>query len=203
MRTLLTESLPGCGHDVEAQLRDAGHEVVRCHPPGAPTFPCAALAGTCPLEEPAAIDALVAVRTPTEHDQAISEMGITCALRHRVPVVVVGGGIDPYGDQVWRAEEQDLLPACAAAVEEAAEQSVAPLRDEARRLVERRGLDADEVDVRIRHEGRRTRIIVTVPRGSEDVDELVATRLLAQYEPPAGRRGIIDVHVGRPEEAPG
>src|SRR5688572_21635329 len=174
MRTLLIESLPGCGRAVEDRLRDAGHDVLRCHAPDEPTFPCSVLTTGCPLEEPTGVDAVVAVRTPTEPDQTISEMGITCALRRNVPVIVVGEShLDPFGDRVQRGEEEEeeeeeVLDRCARAIDDAREEAVAPLRAEARRLVARAGGDPLGTDVAIEHEPGRTRIEVTLSPCEED-----------------------------------
>jgi hypothetical protein len=201
MRTLLIESLPGCGRAVEDRLRGAGHDVLRCHAPHEPTFPCRALTTGCPLEEPAGIDSVVAVRTPTEPDQAVSEMGITCALRRSVPVVVVGEShLDPFGDRVQRGEEDEVLDRCARAIDDAREEVLAPLRAEARRLVARAGGDPMVTDVAIEHEPRRTRIEVTLPPCEEDIRETVASHVLSRYQPPAGPDRTIDIEITRPQE---
>src|SRR5207237_4475298 len=79
------------------ELRAAGHDVVRCHEPGAPAFPCAALIEDqrCPLTE-GAIDVAVAVRDASAPPAELTpgEVGASCALRHFVPVVTVGHGFD-------------------------------------------------------------------------------------------------------------
>ena len=169
MRTLLIESLPGCGRGVEDRLLRAGHDVVRCRPRNQPVFPCSALTTGCPLEDPHGVDAAVTVRTPTETDQTVSEMGVTCALRIRVPVIAVGPKhLDPFDDLVRHSDEHDVLAAYAEAVDATREEIVGPLRAEARRLVARHGGDDSLVDVAIEHEVDRTRIVVTLPPSAEE-----------------------------------
>jgi hypothetical protein len=114
-------------------------------------------------------------------------MGLTCALRSNVPVVVIGDGIDPYGSLVTRSPEGDVLDACAAAIDAAQEALVAPLRDEARRLVAAVGGEADLVDVRIERTESRDRIEIALPPGAEAVEDVVAVRLYDLYRPHAQR----------------
>jgi hypothetical protein len=201
MRTLLIESQPSCGRRVEDRLRAAGHDVVRCVQPGHPLFPFAALDGGCPLDDPAGVDAVVAVRTPTEPDQTISEMGISCALRLDVPVIVTGEGqSDPFGDRVQRVAEDDLTAGYQRVVDDAYEARVAPMRAEARRLVERSGLDPSAVDVRLVREGARTRIVVDLPPGSDGIAEVVAVRMHNIHRPDRNPDRVVDVDIAREEE---
>jgi hypothetical protein len=200
MRTLLIESQPSCGREVEDRLRAAGHDVARCLGADDPLFPCVGLDGSCPLEHPDAVDAVVAVRTPTDPDQTISEMGVTCALRADIPVIVTGQGqLDPYGDRVHRVDEADLLAGWQQVVDDAHEARVAPLRAEARRLVERSGGDASAVDVDLVRTGPRTRIVVSLPPGSDEVAEVVAVRLHGIHHPDPTSQRVVDVEVVRAE----
>ena len=63
LRVLVTESEPGEGDDAVQELRDAGHEVVRCFEPTDRDYPCAALreAPCCPLRD-GTVDVALAVR---------------------------------------------------------------------------------------------------------------------------------------------
>ena len=96
-RVLLLSSDERPDDKVERELVDAGFDVHRCHEPGAAPFPCVGLAGgSCPLDDEGGIDVAVDVRSlpwrlPTRH-----EMGVTCALRAHVPVVVVTHGSHPF-----------------------------------------------------------------------------------------------------------
>lgn len=98
MRVLVLEAEPGAAEDPIARLTASGHEVVRCHVPGEPAFPCVGLAGdgACPLEH-GGVDVALTVRrhprsVPTPHED-----GAACAIRNRVPLVVAGEpGLNPY-----------------------------------------------------------------------------------------------------------
>jgi hypothetical protein len=76
------------------------------------------------------------------------------------------------------------------------------LRAEVQRLVARRGGDPEVVDVHLARDESRVRIHIELPPGSDDVAELVATRLHALYRPGAGDPRSIDVEVTRSEEVP-
>ena len=73
-----------------AALQAAGHEPLRCHDPGAPSFPCNALlpGRRCPLD--IGVDAVVTSRARPVSAPTVSEMGVTCALHAGVPLVVTG-----------------------------------------------------------------------------------------------------------------
>lgn len=90
MEVLVVESEPGAAAIAIAQLEAAGHQVKRCHEPGARAFPCAGLdPGRCPLEDDA-IDVVLTVRARAHPRPSPLEDGVTCALRRRTPVVVAG-----------------------------------------------------------------------------------------------------------------
>lgn len=182
MRTLVVESMPGCGTDVVEALGAAGHQIARCHAPGADTFPCAALITGCPLDEPEGIDVVVDARTLTELDPTASEAGVTCALRRGVPVVVLGDDVlDPFGGWVHEVPSNaDPVQACAHALAADAKRRAAPLRDEARRLLTGAGLPTAGTDVIVDRLGREVRITVTLPRDTpERLNGPIATRILA------------------------
>ena len=89
MRVLISEANPKSADAVAAELRAAGHEVVRCHAEGAPVFPCSGLAGIgCPVDD--GVDVAVTVRAHPRSTPSPTEDGVICALRRRVPVVVAG-----------------------------------------------------------------------------------------------------------------
>ena len=53
LRVLVLESERGAATTAIEQLTTAGHDVVRCHEPNAPAFPCRAISGDerCPLHD--------------------------------------------------------------------------------------------------------------------------------------------------------
>jgi len=87
MRALLIHDLTP-DDAVAAMLETAGHEVVRCNPPGQTEFPCAGMEGRCPLSAP--VDVAVLVHDRPSTDLAPGEAGAVCALRDGIPLVVAG-----------------------------------------------------------------------------------------------------------------
>ena len=73
-----------------AALTAAGHRPLRGHEAGAPAFPCNAFVagGRCPLD--VGVDAVVTSRARPVSTPTLSETGVTCALRAKVPLVVTG-----------------------------------------------------------------------------------------------------------------
>ena len=66
-------------------LEMAGHQVARCHEPGAPVFPCRALqpGGQCPLD--AGVDVVVTIRARPDSIPLPAEIGVVCSLHVGVP----------------------------------------------------------------------------------------------------------------------
>jgi hypothetical protein len=75
---------------VTAQLSDAGHPVLSCHPQGEPGFPCNAMVEgrTCPLD--VGFDVVLSVRARPLEQPAIGEMGAVCGLRAGATLVLAG-----------------------------------------------------------------------------------------------------------------
>jgi hypothetical protein len=88
LQVLLLESHPSAGEAAADALVAAGHEVVRCHGPGSPGFPCAGLLDrdACPLRR--GVDVAIDVRrADVGHEPTSLEDGVGCALRAGIPVV--------------------------------------------------------------------------------------------------------------------
>jgi hypothetical protein len=84
-------------------LERAGLEVLRCHEPGEPAFPCNALRPdrVCPLE--IGFDAIVTMRARGLDALADGEFGVVCGLRTGKPLVVAGvAGDNPLAP--WTAQ---------------------------------------------------------------------------------------------------
>jgi hypothetical protein len=104
---LVTESEPREADDAVQELRDVGHEVVRCFEPTDGDFPCAALrAGSrCPLRD-GTIDVALAVRRSQRMHPSRREDGALCAVRRHLPLVVAGSAArDPFAP--WESENLD------------------------------------------------------------------------------------------------
>jgi hypothetical protein len=125
LNVLVLESEHGGADDASEQLRQAGHNAVRCHEPGSPSFPCNAIASgeTCPLES-SPVDVAVDVRPRPRSQPAPREDGVQCAIKQHIPLVIVGSEtLNPFADYatVIVGADSDVAAAC----EQAA---AAPLR---------------------------------------------------------------------------
>ena len=115
LRVLVLESERGAADTAITDLRDAGHEVLRCHEPGDPAFPCKALTDDgCPVRT-APIDVALTVRSRPRSQPAPHEDGVTCALERHIPLVVAGSAVlDPFTDFATEVVERsgDVVQAC-------------------------------------------------------------------------------------------
>ena len=100
-------------------LTALGHRVLRCHEPGEPAFPCNALVPgrVCPLD--AGFDVAVTVRARPLRTPVPTEIGVTCALHARRPLVVAGmtahNPFEPWATRVV-GSGSDIATACEEAV---------------------------------------------------------------------------------------
>ena len=120
---LVLESDARAAERAIALLAGAGHEVVRCHEPGLPAFPCNALMpdGGCPIER-GGVDVAVVVRSHPWPRPSTLEDGAVCAIRRGVPLVVAGRTIlDPY--ERWASVVTNGVDDVVDAVERAATSS--------------------------------------------------------------------------------
>jgi len=158
LEVLVVETEQGAAAEAAGALEQAGHHVHRCHRPGDDAFPCVALTdrGRCPVEG-RGIDVALTVRGRPRTQPAPLEDGLSCAIRHHVPVVVAGKtALHPYGPWVAAvvADGDDLV----GAVEEAAGSEMHVHHDAAlgalQQLLELHGREGGEGAVRVRrHEG--------------------------------------------------
>ena len=101
-----------------AQLADAGHGVLTCHPPGQPAFPCNAMVDgrTCPLD--VGFDVVVSVRARHLDSPSVGELGAVCGLRAGATLVLAGmtrgSPFAPWASAV--AEGGDLVASVAQAL---------------------------------------------------------------------------------------
>ena len=198
MDILVTESTSGAAQAAATELEAAGHRVHRCHDSGSATFPCAGLTDDCPLDA-GAIDLVLTVRGHVRTTPAPAEDGVTCGLRHRVPVAVTGQTVmnpfEAFGAET--VDPDDLVAAC-----ERVASSRRPGHEEAAIAVMRdtlavEGHATEPSDVAVQRVDGRLRVRVMVP---EEVPgrarEIVAVRVvgrLREFDPHAGG---IDIGVG-------
>ncbi len=182
MRTLLIEPTPAGAASLAADLRAAGHDVVRCHPADGPAFPCSGLTQEgCPLEA-GPVDVAIAVRDEATPVPNADEAGITCAARTGLPIVVVGpDGPNPFAPWAEACHDPaDLAEACDRAVDSVAQRRAGPLGDEARRVIALEDVDAGAVHVIVRREGDTAHVrVLTDHVLPTSLAGTVATRLHA------------------------
>ena len=120
LHVLVIENEPGVADQCVAELSARGHRVHRCQAPGAPSFPCHATTDPrrCPLY--GAVDVVLAVRDE-RHRITPYELGVTCAVRAGVPIVVQAPeGSDRFGHlAAAHADPAEVAATC----ERVAEQS--------------------------------------------------------------------------------
>lgn len=143
MRVLVLEEHEHAADAAEGRLAGAGIDVVRCHQPDDPAFPCAGMPGGpgCPIET-TTVDVALTVG-PSRSPEAPAD-GVRCSLRHHIPVVATGhGDAGPWASMVHTVDDADDL---VGAVVHAAE---APLRRhsevatvELGHVLGRKGIDA-------------------------------------------------------------
>lgn len=116
-RTILITGTEGWAIDqVEGALRRRGDEVLQCHEPDGPTFPCVGLAGgTCPLDR--GVEVVLDVRARPLPQPTRREAVVTCGLREGVPLVVAGSTVlNPFAGHTATAVEgldgDDIHAAC-------------------------------------------------------------------------------------------
>ena len=173
MDVLVLENERSAADATIERLEESGHRVFRCHEPGAPAFPCRALAGDgpCPLANPG-IDVAVTVRSHPDTRPSASEDGVACALRSRVPLVVAGNDIvSPYDE--WAAEvvrDGDVVGACHRVLAAPSGDHSEIATDALRQALQRRAGSTRQADALVWRDRKRLRVVL---EGVEGVDDSV------------------------------
>ena len=201
MRVLVVERKAGLGDGVVAQLDATGHEVVRCHEPGSPAFPCNALieGESCPLDHHA-VDVAMAIRGDEGGPTTEDEDGVRCAIRRQVPVMLVGNrdGASYAGWTKGEADpdDDDLLAKAAAAVEAGFDPHVQAARATLRQVLSQHDLDDAAVDVEIKRRGNRLRCVLRVDAAVDPlVAQMAAVRVVVALRSLEQELDVIDVDV--------
>jgi hypothetical protein len=108
MRVLVIDDHHPRAGAAERALREAGHEIRRCHPVDAPAFPCTGMSGTCPVDE--GVDAALVMRRVASAASPPAEDGARCAARADV-ALVMSGAADPNPYAAWTVATVDDSPA--------------------------------------------------------------------------------------------
>jgi hypothetical protein len=90
MRILLTETRAGDSATIERIARYRGVEIARCQPTIGHVTPCISLCRgvACPLDDH--VDAVIDVHADGTDALSTRELGVVCAMRAGLPIVVVG-----------------------------------------------------------------------------------------------------------------
>jgi hypothetical protein len=200
MRALLLETDRHAGDSVARKLTAAGHQVLRCHEVDLDAFPCNALCagGACPLEHRESVDVVVTFRAHAYPRPRPFEDGVSCALRHDVPLVVTGtSALNPFDR--WTTEitpPDDIVAACERAV-------AAPnrkLSEEATRVVRstlvRNGDDAADAagaEVVVTRRAGRLQARAVLPGGAGEEPDKMAVAIAAVLRDTAPHANGIDV----------
>lgn len=196
MEVLVVESEPGAAAIAIAELEAAGHQVKRCHEPGARAFPCAGLdPGRCPLEDDA-IDVALTVRARAHPRPSPLEDGVTCALRRRAPVVVAGRTtLNPFERYpVTVAGVDDIVAGCerAATGPQLEHEGVATRALEA--TLARAGIHSEAGRVSVHRSGAGLQVTLHVPAETPNqVRDIASVRVVGAvraFDPHAARIDI-------------
>jgi hypothetical protein len=128
-------------------LSAAGYDIVRCSEAGAPRFPCSGAGGSCPLD--GSVDVAVVVHDRPAADLAVGEVGVVCAFRDGVPVVLAGSETQSPFEGRCEAVAGDV-----ADVPAACERAVTSAMDRASEFVSR----YSGTDVRVARHGHRVQV---------------------------------------------
>lgn len=177
MRVLVVESDRYSADKAVTDLQAAGHQVARCHEVDLPAFPCNALCdqGTCPIEDQRGVDVVLDYRAHPYPRPTPFEDGVSCSLRHNVPLVVAGtSALNPF--HRWTsaiAADDDIVDACERAATQPLERLAAPARAEVRRRLDRHP-DAKEVDVTVFRTNGQLDAIIHLPDQIGEVESELA-----------------------------
>lgn len=204
MHVLVLESDVGAAQGAVARLERAGHEVSRCHDPGAEPFPCRGLTGTCPLDR-GDVDVVLTVRDDLHDRPACREAGVLCGLRRRIPLVVVDKGV-PNHSSPYRgfatttlADVAEVVTACETIVQNPLPRLSRVATDAVREVLSTHGLD-DRLRARAhvyRRAGRLSVEVVDVP--ADAPTGMLTTRVLGALRAFDPYAAGIDVAVRQPD----
>jgi hypothetical protein len=182
MRVLVVGTLPGAMRRSEERLGEAGHEVVRCHEPGDPSFPCAGLVEgrVCPLES-GPVDVVVTARDRPWPRPSPFEDGAICALRRHVPLVVLGTAVHPFEGWVTGRvdDDRELVRACEDAAASSLARHSAVAAAAAQTVLERAGVDPEGVAASVRHDRGRLRVELVLPPHPDQLESNVVASVLS------------------------
>jgi hypothetical protein len=177
MRVLVVESDRHSADHAVAELREAGHQVVRCHENGMPAFPCNALCdGGCPLDSEQGVDVMLDWRAHPYPWPTAFEDGATCAARRCIPIVVGGAtAFNPFDKWTTAiADGESVVDACERAATEPIESIAVAARLKIRQLLARDPLVAEAADVIVKRKAGGLEAVVVLPEEADEVEAALA-----------------------------
>jgi hypothetical protein len=180
MHVLVVESDRHAAANAVTDLQAAGHHVVRCHEQDLAAFPCNALCdhGECPIEADAGVDVVVDYRSRPYPRPTAFEDGVSCALRHHIPLVVAGtSALNPYDK--WTTaiatSDDDIVSTCERAARMPLERLAEPARAEVRRRLRLQPAVAEAADVVVhRSKGGQLDAVVRLRDEAAEMDDDLA-----------------------------
>jgi len=178
MLVLVVESDPHSADGAIAGLREAGHDVVRCHENGLPAFPCNALCEntSCPLDSTPGVDVLLDYRAHPYPRPTAFEDGASCAAQRYIPVVVAGAtALNPFAKWTTAiADRESVVEACEHVATAPIESLSEVARAKVRQLLSGEREAADTADVIVTRRGGRLEAVITLPSHADEVDSSLA-----------------------------
>lgn len=199
-RALLLTTDDGPVDEIVDELAAAGYEVRRCHEGGL-RFPCAGLAGGgCPLEATGGVDVAIDVRQHPWPDPTSLEVGVTCALRAGVPLVVVGRRGHPF--EPWAMSSVEGGGDLAARCEQAMRDALGPAREAVsgavRSVLDNHGLGDEPVAVDVTRQRNRLHVSIGI-EADDTVRGLAAARAASALRPLDRAATAIEIDVAAPQ----
>ena len=195
------ESDPHSADAAIADLREAGHDVVRCHDSGLPAFPCNALCdgSGCPLDSGPGVDVLLDYRAHPYPRPTAFEDGASCAARRCIPVVVAGASaLNPF--EPWTtaiADTDSVVDACEFAARHPIERLADVAQTKVRQLLSDDPLVADAAEVLVTRGAGRLEAVIQLPNGAEDLDGTLAVGVAGAIRTRDHWTPRVDVYVRR------
>ena len=178
MRVLVVESDRRTADKAITDLQAAGHHVVRCHETDLPAFPCNALCdkGTCPIETQQGVDVVLDYHARPHPKPTAFEDGVSCSLRHHIPLVVAGtSALNPFDKWTTAiAGDDDIVEACELAATRPVERLAEPARAEVRKRLRLQPAVAEQSDVVVHRSNGQLDATIYLPGEAEETDGSLA-----------------------------
>lgn len=201
---LLIEADPGAASEVSEELVAAGHRVLHCHDSDGDEFPCSALAtgSGCPLDG-GGVDLVLDVRSHPRSRPTLTETGVTCALRDRLPLVVAGRpAFNPFESHAVAVVDSTDPTVIVHACEEAAAARLASHSsagtEVARSAVSELGLDPGATEAVVTRRHGTLRVALRVPDAVPESEMAAVSSHVVQALRDLDTRSVgVDVSVER------